>query len=391
MHDPGERADRAAHVNIAFFASTFYPSLGGVEEVCRQLAHAFAVQQHKVTVWTERWPRALPAFESFEDIPIHRFPMRVPADGWKAKLSYLFTHHSIRSQIVRDVQKQGIDVLHVQCVSTTAWYALHVKKVLKLPLVVTLHGELHMDAAGVFQHSEIHKRIMHEVLQQADVITACSHQTLREAEEFHGQPFGQRARVIYNGIDLQEFEAAQSYMHPRRYVLAIGRHVREKGFDVLLEAFARAGDLGQDLLIAGDGPETANLKAMAMRLKIGDKVHFPGRVAHNMAVQLFKGCSFFVLPSRHEPFGIVNLEAMAAGKAIVATRVGGVPEIVSDQENALLIPAENPDALCQALRHLSSDQVLTARLGQGGTQRVTHFGWPDLSKEYLQTYKDVLV
>ncbi len=313
--------------------------------------------------------------------------MRIPARSWKAKLSYALTSHLIAARIVRSIQEWKIDVLHVQCVSSTTWYALHVKNKLHLPLVVTLHGELSMDATHVFQHSKIHQRIMRTALREADAITACSRQTLGEAEAFYGQALGSRSQVVYNGVDLHEFESAVPFRHPRPYLFAIGRHVRGKGFDVLLRALALAGELGHDLVLAGDGGENASLKALAGSLGISHKVHFTGQVTHAEAVRLFSGCSFFVLPSRHEPFGIVNLEAMAAGKAIVASRVGGVPEFIEDRNTGLLVPAEDEIALSRALQRLAGDGVLRERLGQAGKCHARAFAWGDIVEQYLGIYE----
>ena len=132
------------------------------------------------------------------------------------------------------------------------------------------------------------------------------------------------------------------------------------------------------------------MRATSDRLGLGDRVTFPGRVDHATAMRLFAGCSSFVLPSRHEPFGIVNLEAMAAGKAVVATRVGGVPEIVTDGENGLLVEPEDSAELATALRRLADDAALRERLGAAGRQRAEGFTWPAIASAYLDVYETVL-
>ena len=94
-------------------------------------------------------------------------------------------------------------------------------------------------------------------LAEADAITACSRQTLSEAEEWFGAAIGTRGRVIYNGISLQDAREAKPHQRRRPYILAIGRHVPQKGFDVLLRAFGKlvaAGESTHDLILAGDGP-----------------------------------------------------------------------------------------------------------------------------------------
>jgi glycogen(starch) synthase len=380
-------------MNVAIFASAFYPSLGGVEELCRQLAHEYQRQGMAVIVVTNRWPRDMAAYEVYEGIPVYRIPMRVPEGSIKAKANYQLTNRRIKRELVKILREERIDVLHIQCVSSSVPYARHAQERLGLPLVVTLQGELTMDATGLYQRSALARRYMRDALEHASAITACSRQTLEEAEAFYGAPFGERGSVIYNGVSLDDFRDAPPYSHPRPYVLAMGRHVPQKGFDVLLRAFAAAvgdGDFEQDLILAGNGSEHEALKALAVSLGVAGRVRFPGRADRGQAASLFKGCSFFILPSRHEPFGIVNLEAMASGKAVIASRVGGVPEFVTEGETGLLVAAEDVGALAGAIRQLAGDGALRTRLGIVGSERASGFSWSMIAKQYFALYSNIV-
>lgn len=340
-------------------------------------------------VFTERWPRSLPEYEEYEGIPVYRIPFRVPAHSLKAQLSYLVTAAGIRKRLFSLVRRLAIDILHVHCVSNNAFYARKTQKALQLPLVITVHGELTMDAERIFERSKLARDILRRGLRCADAITGCSRQTLQEAEAFFGEPFGERGRVVYNGIAPGEVDNVVPFSHPRPYVFAIGRHVPQKGFDVLLYAMAQLAAKGKscDLILAGDGMEHEPLKHLAAQLALGDRVVFPGRVEHSTAMQLFAGCEVFVLPSRHEPFGIVNLEAMAVGKPVIATRVGGVPEIVVDDENGLLVPSENPDALAAGISRLLEDEALRLRLATNGRAMSKQFTWTRIADRYLEVYQ----
>ncbi len=376
-------------MKIAIFASAFYPHVGGVEELCRQLAHEYRARGDAVAIFTERWPRSLPEYEEHEGIPVHRLPFRVPSEGWKAKLKYLATHRSIRQRLLALLARFEPDVLHVQCVSNNAFYAMLAQETMGVPLVLTMQGELTMDAQRIFERSAWARETLRRGLRRADAITACSRQTLTEAESFFGEPFGEKGRVVYNGIAAGEADRAVPFQHPRPYVLAIGRHVPQKGFDVLLHAMSRIQNRKEpcDLILAGDGTEHTALKALAVELGLEANVLFPGRVNHADAMSLFAGCKVFVLPSRHEPFGIVNLEAMAVGKPIVASRVGGVPEIVTDAENGLLVSPDDPDALAAAISKLLNDEVMQLALGNAGRRRAESFTWPEIAREYLEVYR----
>jgi glycosyltransferase involved in cell wall biosynthesis len=170
----------------------------------------------------------------------------------------------------------------------------------------------------------------------------------------------------------------------RAYLFAIGRHVPQKGFDILIDAFALIADdyPELDLLIAGDGPERAQLERHAA----GQRVEFVGAVSSDRAFGLYAGASGFVLPSRHEPQGIVVLEAMAAGAPVVATRVGGVPETVRDGLNGLLVDGVDPAALAAGLRRLLDDEASAkARCAQAAVD-VEAYRWDHIADQYVECY-----
>lgn len=376
-------------MNVALFASAFYPHVGGVEELVRQLAHAYRDRGVSAIVLTNRWPRSLPFFEEYQGIPVYRLALRVPEGSLKARVNYHLTHRAIFQNLLGILRKHDIDLLHVQCVSSNGYYALQAKRALGLPLVVTTQGERTMDAAQIYQRSPLMNRTLCALLAEADFITACSQNTLDDMEDYYGTPFGPRARVIYNGINLNEFAQDFPFQHPRPYILGMGRLVPQKGFDVLIRAFAQANVTNCDLLLAGDGPERAALETVACENGVQDRVCFLGRADRPTAVSLFQGCDFFVVPSRQEPQGIVNLEAMAAGKAVIASRVGGIPEVVQDGQTGLLVPGEDVEALAQAVTHLAADPGLRLRLGQAGRERAQQFAWPTIADQYLALYEQV--
>ena len=382
-------SSRGCPLNIAFFPSAYHPNLGGVEELTRQLARELVRQGHHVIVLTNRWPRSLPKTEILDEIPIFRPAFRAPDAGLKSRITYLCSQSPNVNQTVDILRRHRTDVLHVQCVSSNAHYALAASRKLRLPLVVSLQGELSMDASGLYQRSPFARQTLRTALEVSQRVTACSEQTLAEAQTWFGALIGGRGSVIYNGISLADSERATPFVHTRPYIFAIGRQVPQKGFDLLLRAMAQLKDdeSPPDLLLAGDGTEHEALKRLSVQLGVQDRVWFVGRVDRKRASDLFAGCQFFVLPSRHEPFGIVNLEAMAAGKAVLATRVGGVPEIVADQVNGLLVDAESPAALAAGIRKLSSDAALRDRLGAAGLSKARQFDWPTIAGQYLQLYR----
>ncbi len=377
--------------NVAVFSSAFHPHLGGVEELTRRLAIELTNRGSRVVVATTRYPTNLPGRETVDGIAVRRWRFVPPSGSWKTTVR--FAAHFVPDviSIVRSLRHHRSDIVHVQCVSNNGLYALIAARLLRLPLVVSMQGELTMDATGVYQRSRFLPKLLRHLLRTADVVTGCSAQTLSEGAAFAGVDLGDRGHVVYNGISLTEFDSAAPERRSRPYLLAIGRHVRNKGFDVLLRAFAESGLSGTwELVLAGDGPERSSLTSLAAELGIADAVAVVGRTDRRRTAELFRGCDIFVLPSRHEPMGIVNLEAMASGRPVIASRVGGVPEIVLHGVTGMLVAADDVDALAGALRHLANDPALRVALGAAGRTRAEAFEWSAIADVYVEQYRSAL-
>lgn len=378
-------------MNIAIFASAFYPHFGGVEEACRHLALEYGRRGHQVHVVTTRHPRELPAHETAAEVDVWRFPFEMPRARPAGLVHFAQAFPAERRAVANLLKSLAIEMIHVQCVGPNGFYALWAAQDTKLPLIVTTQGERTMDAGQLYKKSLAANWTLKQLLRRADYVTACSQQTLDDAKEFAGFPIDAKSRPVYNGIDLSEFDSApQSYVHPRPYILGIGRVVPQKGFDLLIEAYARLVSRlpsAPDLIIAGDGPERAGLSAQAESLGLADRVHLIGRADRPQAVRLFQGCAFFVLPSRQEPQGIVSLEAMACAKPVVAANVGGVPEIVADGETGLLFPGGDAVALENTLEQMLADPARAEAMGRAGRARAeAHFTWQRIADQYFEIY-----
>lgn len=122
--------------------------------------------------------------------------------------------------------------------------------------------------------------------------------------------------------------------------------------------------------------------------KLGDNVHFWGALSQSAVFRLLKGCDIFVLPSRYEAFGIVLLEAMAAEKPIISTNVGGIPEILVHNRNALLIEPKQTE-LMQAMQYLRENEDLVKIFQKNNRKDITLFSWKNISKEYVNLYRSI--
>jgi glycogen(starch) synthase len=375
---------------VALFASSFAPHIGGVEELSRRLALELRRRGSDTTVITNRTPADLPQDETVDGIPVHRERFRFPELRARHLIGWAVGTVPTRRGVIRAVAAHSSSVVHVQCVSSNGYYALRAARRAGLPLVVSLQGELTMDASGVYQRSPMLRRTWRQLLTAADVVTGCSAQVVDEAVAAYGSGLQAKARVVPNGIDLQAISAAVPERRSRPYLLGIGRFVRQKGFDVLLGAFARIAseypDL--DLVLAGDGPERAALHEVAAHL--GDRVVFTGGVPAERAFGLFRGAAGFVLPSRHEPQGIVVIEAMAAGTPVLATRVGGVPETVRDGHNGLLVEGDDVAAMARGLQALLADPAAARARRDQAAHDVEAYSWTRITDRYQDCYDDAM-
>ncbi len=188
----------------------------------------------------------------------------------------------------------------------------------------------------------------------------------------------------------RDFAEAEPFQNARPFLLALGRLVGQKGFDILIQAFSRSAARERfDLLIAGEGPERANLEELAHDMRT--TVRFLGRADRVKVASLFRGCTAFVLPSRaDEGLPVVCAEALAAGRATIAADVGGVGEIVVDGQTGWLVPREDPAALASAIDSLVSNPDLCRTFGENAHRRSGLFAWPAIVRQYIRAYRDAI-
>ncbi|HXY90901.1 MAG TPA: glycosyltransferase family 4 protein [Acidimicrobiia bacterium] len=376
-------------MRIAVFASSYAPHVGGVEEVVRRLACEYERAGHQSVVVTNRWPRDLPRRERLDGIDVCRPALRWPVGGAKATVSFRLTRRRIGREACEIVRGFGADVVQVHCVSANALYALECHDRLALPLVVTVHGELTMDEHAVFQRRPFARRLLERAVTGADYVTACSANTLADLEVFLACDLAERSRVIRNGADPAEFAGAAAPADRDPFILAVGRLVPQKGFDLLLEAYARARP-GQRMVIAGEGPERTRLEAFAAALGIGDRIDWLGLAPRATVAGLMRSCDLFVLPSRaDEGLPLVLLEAMAAACAILTADTGGVLEVVTPGESAAVVPKGDVDAMARELASLTSDGERRARLAAGATRAAARNSWEAVAEQYLAVFHEV--
>jgi glycosyltransferase involved in cell wall biosynthesis len=154
-------------------------------------------------------------------------------------------------------------------------------------------------------------------------------------------------------------------------VVTVCRLIKLKGVDKLVEVITMLPDVG--LVIVGNGPERASLESLARKLGVGDRVYFTGQLPREQVIAHLRACDLFVLNSRHEGLPHVVLEAFAAGLPVVATAVGGTPEVVENEVSGLLLPPGDTHALRDVIVRLLSDQLLCRRLVENARAQLANF------------------
>ena len=296
------------------------------------------------------------------------------------------------------------DPVTADVVHTHTWYVgfggMLVQAIHDVPLVVTLHSMEPLrpwkaDQLGTgYQVSSWAERL---AVERAERVIAVSAQ-MRGDILTHFRVDPERVVVIHNGVDAEAFrrterrEALARHGVREPYVLFVGRISEQKGIFPLLEA-TRALPEDVSLVLCASSPDTPELLARLEAAVAGrPRVHWINAMLPvPEVVELYSHAAVFVCPSIYEPFGLINLEAMACGTPVVASRVGGIPEVVVDGETGWLVPPGDEAALARALRDALADPARARRMGEAGRRRVeAHFSWDRIADRTVAVYRDAI-
>ena len=312
-----------------------------------------------------------------------------------------------------------IDIVH-----THTWYAsmagFLAKKLYKIPFVLTTHSLEPLRAwkaeqlgSGYAMSSWMERTAMLD----ADAIIAVSHGTKADILRAYPEVDADKIHVIYNGIDLAEYQKTSATDALVKYgvdvsapyCLFVGRITRQKGVTHLVDAVKYLPKGMQVVLCAGapDTPEIATEMregVEAARAAGGNIVWIEKMVTKPEAIQLYSNCRVFCCPSVYEPFGIINLEAMACGAPVVASAVGGILEVVVDGVTGYLVPFKADKVtgfpvdgdkfarnLAAGIAELMANPKICKRMGEEGRQRVEEmFAWDAIAAQTVKLYRGLV-
>jgi glycosyltransferase involved in cell wall biosynthesis len=359
---------------------------GGVNEVILSLAQQLRAQAAynpviAVTSWDYSPQPSL--VRDMEIVNLRLRPPFVPGKGLWSFAAFLATLAADMRALAAFVRDRRIEVINAHFPDLNA-YAVLLMKTLGLfrgKLLLSFHGA---DIVAISQTRGFHRAAWRNLITRADRAVTCSEAMARDVLHF-----APRARVvtIHNGMDVHLFGRNPRIRYSRRRILHIGKFEHKKAHDVLLQAFQLLLESVPDaflVLVGATGPELAHVRALVSALGLEHKVEIHIDVPHERVPEFMDRADVFVLPSRSEPFGIVMLEAGAAGLPVVATRVGGVPELIEDGETGLLVPPDDAIGLERAIRLLLTDAAAADRLALAWHERVlSNWSWEQTCRKYL--------
>ena len=403
MCQPCSRRERSFGSSIAavraLILSWEYPPLieGGLARHVRRLAEGLVetgVEAHVLTRGTE----LSPPYEQLAGVHVHR--VREPE-----RPSQLDHFLAWVAQMNADLLAAGVelgDEHSFDLVHGHDWLVAvagdHLARRFRSPLLVTIHATEHGRHQGWVEHhpqSHIHG-IERWMANRADGVVVCSRYMRRHVAEVFGIEQGP-IEVIPNGVEPFEHVDPDALVALRRryaadgerLVLLVGRLVYEKGFQLALAALPRLIERleGVRFVVAGSGTHEAELRAQAARLGLERRGQFLGWVHDDLLRGLYRVADLAIVPSIYEPFGLVALEAMAAGCPCLAADTGGLREVVPQERAGLRFRARDPDALAEAAIRLLTDELLRGRVVAAAAAHVLRFDWSDVARRTALVYE----
>ena len=364
--------------------SARYDPIGGMQNHTATLTRCLDAQGHAQTVVTSRLAARRGVTRLGCSAVVHRTGLLLP------RLRQLWALDALR--VVLRPSARPVDVVHAhqgEDLATLPLARLAARRH-RCPLVVTVHCSVGHTLTGRGLRTRLLRAlggwVERSALRRADAVVVLTDRTAA-ALAADGVPAG-RVHTIPSGFDPALFAGGSPDVFPgvgRPRIGYVGRLAPQKRADRLVEAFGRMREPAF-LVVVGDGPDRERVQALAAGLP---RTHLTGFVEHTAVPAVLASLDVLVLPSAYEEMGSVLTEAMASGLPVVASDVGGIPEVVRDGQTGLLVPPGDVAALAAALDRLAADPGLRARLSAGARARAAEYAWPQLAERVAAVYARV--
>jgi L-malate glycosyltransferase len=262
-----------------------------------------------------------------------------------SSIIYYLKLKNIFARLIKEGKKP--DIIHAHSVLWGGWAAAKISKQHNIPLIITEHSSAFV--RGLIK--EYQKSFIREAFDQAKKVIVVGPSLEKELKKYTER---EKIILIPNIVNTSLFKPNDNIQKSNKFrFFSLAFLTYNKGFDVLLKAFAKAfkGNEEVELVIGGDGEERGNLEKLAVDLEVEKQVTFLGELSREQAAMEMQKCDAFVLASRFETFGVVFIEALACGKPIIATKCGG-PELIVEEHNGILVEVNNVTELSIAMKEV---------------------------------------
>jgi glycogen(starch) synthase len=337
-------------MRILIWTDGFWPEIGGLEVFCMHLVKRLRKSGHDCLIIAERNGAAGWGMSDYHGTPV--YGVTFCKTTVKRDLVSLREQHEACKSLIAQFDPE---VIHLNTVMRGVWGFLLQQRDQRRPTVMTLHDY------AIFQHRNA---LATALLEHVDSLAAVSDFIRVHALENRPE-LKNKLRTVLNALPMPDLPP--SPLPAERRVLAFGRFTRDKGFDLAIQAFAGVAPRFPEatLTLAGNGMEFDALQKLAVETGFGDRIHFPGWVNPEDIPALINQHTLVVMPARwQEPFGLVVLQTAQMGRPVIASRMGGIPEIVVDGVTGKLFESDNVPELTKTLQLLLEDPALCEEMGR---------------------------
>jgi glycogen synthase len=396
MSDRNKKHTSEGQLKILILTWEYPPNVvGGLSRHVCGLSEHLVQLGHDVHVVTAG-NGGLPAFEKINGVHVHRvIPINNQDDdflSWIAGLNLTMSYKGV--QIAAEIK---FDIVHAHdwLVGTSA---ITLKEELSAPLLTTIHATEHGRNNGIYNDMQqfIHEK-ERQLISESDQIIVCS-QYMREELLSNFQLSEKKMAIVPNGIEQGEVMVQSAEIYPfikdRKYVFSIGRMVKEKGFETIIEGAQLAKESKKDIyfVIAGKGPMLERYRKMVSERNLDHYITFIGYVSDEQRNALLVNSEIAVFPSLYEPFGIVALEAMILSKPTIVSETGGLKGIIMHKQTGMLMDPGDADSLLSNIDFLTQYPHKAKEIGEKGRQIVKSlYGWKRVASQTVKVIEETMI
>jgi glycogen synthase len=373
--------------------------VGGISRVVEGLSRSLTERGHEVHVITNEMP-GYPAEDRDRGVFVHRVAIESPTPNFHTWV--MMMDHYFAKRAGRLVQETGgFDIVHVH-----DWLVQpagsELKSFFPTTLVTTLHSLEFRRSGGIdTPESQMIDSLEWWATYESSIIIVCS-RSMQNDTLAHFKVPDDKMRIIPIGIDPSKFlgrqldrnkiKAKYGVKAEEKLILFVGRLTSQKGCEYLIRSIPFVSRyFNVKLLIAGDGYLKGQLESLASETGVRSKTFFAGHVGDEDLTDLFLSSDVMAIPSVYEPFGVVALEAMAAHLPVVASNVDGLGEIISHEENGILVFPRDASSIAWGISRIFSDPGNTQRLVSNALKDIeSKYSWKAVAEDTLNAYRDAV-